>query len=83
MRVTRRPDDAPRIWRRLRASAIGAPADGLCAGCSRAVFRGDTVRIDHQLRVVHFDCWHPRLSWRSTVSDDLPQPSDISSSPQS
>jgi hypothetical protein len=71
MRATRKPDDVPRFWRRYKASPIGAPADGLCAGCARAIFRGDTIRVTYELRVVHFDCWHRELSWRSTVSDNM------------
>ena len=76
MRMTRKPDDVATFWRRYKASPIGAPADGLCAGCHRAIFRGDTVRINKELHVVHWDCWHRDISWRSGVSDDLcsPQP---------
>jgi hypothetical protein len=34
------------------------------------------VRINKELHVVHWDCWHRDISWRSGVSDDLcsPQP---------
>ena len=71
MRMTRKPDDVATFWRRYKASPIGAPADGLCAGCERAIFRGDTVRINKELHVVHWDCWHRDISWRSGVSDDL------------
>jgi hypothetical protein len=74
MRTSRKPDDVATFWRRYKATPIGAPADGLCAGCDRAIFRGDTVRISKELRVVHWDCWHRDLSWRSGVSDDLSSP---------
>ena len=72
MRITRKPDDVATFWRRYKASPIGAPADGLCGGCDRAIFRGDTVRVDKDLRVVHWDCWHRDISWRARVSEDLP-----------
>jgi hypothetical protein len=72
MRMTRKPDDVATFWRRHTASPIGAPADGLCAGCARVIRRGDTVRVSRELRVVHWDCWHRDISWRATVSDDLP-----------
>ena len=72
MRITRKPDDVATFWRRYKASPIGAPADGLCAGCDRAILRGDTVRVSKELRVVHWDCWHQEISWRASVSDDLP-----------
>jgi hypothetical protein len=71
MRITRKPDDVATIWRRCTATPIGAPVDGLCAGCTRAIQRGDTVRVNKELRVVHWDCWHREISWRPTVSDDL------------
>jgi hypothetical protein len=74
MRTSRKPDDVATFWRRYKATPIGAPADGLCAGCDRAIFRGDTVRINKELHVVHWDCWHRDLSWRSGVSDDLSRP---------
>lgn len=74
MRISRKPDDVAPFWRRYKATPIGAPADGLCAGCHRAIFRGDTVRINKELHVVHWDCWHRDISWRSGVSDDLSRP---------
>jgi hypothetical protein len=74
MRLTRKPDDVATFWRRHTASPIGAPADGLCAGCDRAIFRGDTIRVTKALRVVHWDCWNREISWRASVSDDLPSP---------
>jgi hypothetical protein len=74
MRTSRKPDDVATFWRRYKATPIGAPADGLCAGCERAIFRGDTVRINKELRVVHWDCWHRDISRRSGVSDDLTRP---------
>jgi hypothetical protein len=75
MRIRRKPDDVATLWRRYTASPIGAPSDGLCAGCDRAIFRGDTVRVDRELRVVHWDCWHRDISWRSRVADNLPEES--------
>jgi hypothetical protein len=76
MRTTRRPDDVTTLWSRSKASPIGAPSDGLCAGCGRAIFRGDTVRVTKELRVVHWDCWHRDIAWRASVSDDLPRHSE-------
>jgi hypothetical protein len=68
------PDYVATFWRRYKATPIGAPVDGLCGGCDRAIFRGDTVRVDKELRVVHWDCWHRDISWRASVSEDLPSP---------
>jgi hypothetical protein len=69
VRIRRRPDNQSTIWRAHKATPIGAPADGLCAGCSRAIFRGDTIRVNQELRVVHWDCWHRHIEWRARVSD--------------
>jgi hypothetical protein len=71
MRITRKPDDVAKFWRRHTATPIGAPVGGLCAGCTRAIQRGDTVRVNRELRVVHWDCWARELSWRPSVSDDF------------
>jgi hypothetical protein len=73
MRVTHKPDDIATFWRRYQATPIGAPAAGLCSGCERAILRGDTVRVNQDLQVVHWDCWHRDLSWRAKVSDELPE----------
>jgi hypothetical protein len=71
MRTRRRPDNEARFWRTHKATPIGAPADGLCASCSRAILRGDTIRVSPELRVVHWDCWHRDIEWRARVFDDL------------
>jgi hypothetical protein len=71
VRTRRRPDNEPTMWRAHRATPIGAPADGLCADCSRAILRGDTIRVNPELRVVHWDCWHRNMEWRARVFDDL------------
>jgi hypothetical protein len=71
VRTRRRPDNEPTIRRVRKATPIGAPADGLCAGCSRAILRGDTIRVNTELRVVHWDCWHRDIEWRARVFDDL------------
>jgi hypothetical protein len=71
VRTRRRPDNQARIWRAYKATPIGAPADGLCAGCSRAILRGDTIRVNDELQVVHWDCWHRDIEWRARVFDDL------------
>ena len=79
VRTRRRPDNQATIWRAHKATPIGAPADGLCAGCSRAILRGDTIRVNAELQVVHWDCWHREIEWHARVFDDLetlvaPQP---------
>ena len=79
VRTRRRPDNHPSFWHSRTATPLGAPADGLCAGCSRVILRGDTIRVDAELHVVHWDCWHRDLSWRARVSDDLPETEETAS----
>jgi hypothetical protein len=48
---------------------IGAPSDGLFATCRLTIKRGDTVRVNEDLLVVHWDC--SRVAAGSTSNESV------------